>query len=223
MDRIVARRALIAAAVVGVVAQALVVYLAVGVNLVIVTSIVLAIGALLARMAGGHIDPADAWIPVAAVVVAAGTAIRSDETLVFLDTVTAALLLGASMAAFSGAALTRRSVLAIVAQGTLVLAWSLGGILRLTEIARRPGPGGPRRSQRAPGIAYAWALRRGSTIFSSRPSTCMHGSTCARLAIGSRFSLMAAMNSRSSSSMPSIDTSTLDTSILLSLPSLRSS
>ena len=34
---------------------------------------------------------------------------------------------------------------------------------------------------------------------------------------------IAAMNSRSSSSIPSIDTSTLDKSILLSLPSTRSS
>ena len=70
---------------------------------------------------------------------------------------------------------------------------------------------------------YACALRCGSMIFSSLPSTCMHGSSWARLAFGSRFSRMAAMNSRSSSSMPSIDTSTFETSILLSLPSLRSS
>ena len=48
----------------------------------------------------------------------------------------------------------------------------------------------------------------------------MHGkSSAASEPFGSRFSLIAAMNSRSSSSMPSIDTSTFDTSILLSLPS----
>src|SRR5688572_4933334 len=43
------------------------------------------------------------------------------------------------------------------------------------------------------------------------------------LPFGSRFSLMAAKNSRSCSSMPFMDTSTLDTSIFWSLPSTRSS
>jgi Domain of unknown function (DUF4173) len=158
MDRIVARRALIAAAAVGVVAQALLVYLAVGVNLVVLTAIVLVAAALLARMTDARIDPADAWIPVTAIVVAAGTAIRSDETLVFLDAVAAAVLLGASVAAFAGAALTRRSAVAIVALGTFVLAWSIGGIARLAEIASRSGPDGPRRSLPAPARAIARGL-----------------------------------------------------------------
>ncbi len=47
------------------------------------------------------------------------------------------------MAAFAGAAVTRRSALAIAATGTVVLAWVGGGILRLSAAARRPaaGPG----------------------------------------------------------------------------------
>ena len=51
----------------------------------------------------------------------------------------------------------------------------------------------------------------------------MAGSTCCTLPLGSRFSWMAAKNSRSCSSMPFIDTSTFDTSIWLFLPSNRSS
>jgi hypothetical protein len=64
-------------------------------------------------------------------------AIRADPTLGFLNVVTAASLLGASMAAFAGAAVTRRSLLAIVGTGTLVLAWVGAGILRLVVAARR--------------------------------------------------------------------------------------
>src|SRR5207302_10229422 len=62
-------------------------------------------------------------------------------------------------------------------------------------------------------LCYACALRCGSMICSSLPSTRMQGSSCASAAFGSRFSLIAAMNSRSSSSMPSMETSTLETSI----------
>ena len=51
----------------------------------------------------------------------------------------------------------------------------------------------------------------------------MAGNTWATLAFGSRPSRTAATNSRSCSSMPSIDTSTCDTSIAFSSPSTRSS
>src|SRR5262245_11040924 len=146
MDRILARRALLAALAVGVVAQALLVSLAVGVNLVLLTAIVLAVAAAMARLAGRRLDVADAWMPVSALAVAAGTAVRSDEALVFLDAVAVATLLGSSVAAFAGIAVTRRSILAIVALGTAVLLWSLGSVLRLTEIARRPDPESTRRS-----------------------------------------------------------------------------
>src|SRR5690606_1771757 len=59
--------------------------------------------------------------------------------------------------------------------------------------------------------------------FSRRSSVRIAGSTCATLAFGSRFSRIAAMNSRSCSSMPFIDTATPERSICLSLPSKRSS
>src|SRR6185369_2183873 len=81
-----------------------------------------------------------------------------DETLVFLDAVATTTLVGASMAAFAGASVTRRSIAAIVALGTLVIAWSVGGVLKLTEIARRPGDRGPRRSVPAPARAIGRGL-----------------------------------------------------------------
>lgn len=140
MDRIVARRALLAAVAVGISAQALIVSLAIGVNLVVLTALVLFVAALFARAAGVRTDPVDAWIPVAALLVAVGTALRSDDMLVFLDSVTAAVLLGASVAAFAGAQVTKQSAARLVSLGTHVLAWSAGGVLRLTYLARRPEP-----------------------------------------------------------------------------------
>ena len=160
MERLVARRALLAAVVVGIVAQALFVGLAFGVNVVVATALVLAAAAALGRLAGRRPDPLDGWLPIAAGVVAAGTALRSDDTLMFLDAVTAATLVGASVAAFAGAAVTRRSMLAIVGLGSVVLLWVTIGILRLSETARRPGPDGPRRSLSAPasGVVRGLAL-----------------------------------------------------------------
>ena len=80
MERIVARRALLVAAVVGIVAQALFVGLAFGVNVVVATALVLAAAAALGRLAGRRPDPLDGWLPIAAGLVAAGTALRSDDT-----------------------------------------------------------------------------------------------------------------------------------------------
>jgi hypothetical protein len=159
MDRIVARRALLAATVVGIAGQALFVHLAIGLNLVVLTALVVAGAAGLSVVVGGRgrFDAADTWLPIAALVVAAGTAIRSDDTLAFLDTVTVAALLGASVAAFAGIAVTRRSIVTIVGIGMGVLLWAGIGILRLSEVARRPGDG-PRRSLPAPARAVVRGL-----------------------------------------------------------------
>ena len=160
MERIVARRALLAAAVVGIIAQALFVGLAFGVNVIVATAVVLVAAATLGRLAGRRADPLDGWLPIAAGLVAAGTALRSDDTLMFLDALTAATLVGASVAAFAGAAVTRRSMFAIVGLGSVVLLWVTIGILRLSETARRPGPDGPRRPLSAParGVIRGLAL-----------------------------------------------------------------
>src|SRR6266851_7704147 len=68
-------------------------------------------------------------------------------------------------------------------------------------------------------LAFAAELRN----LSIRSRTSIAVTHWATLALGSRFSRIAAKNSRSCSSMPFIDTSTLDTSILFSSPSSRSS
>ena len=140
MDRTTATRALIGAAVIGVAAQAWLFRTALGINLLLLTAAVLAAGWIIARLAGraDRLDPLDAWLPVAALVVAGMIGLRSDPTLVFLDAVTGATLLAASMAALAGAAVTRRSALGVTILGALVLGWICVGILRLFVAARRP-------------------------------------------------------------------------------------
>jgi hypothetical protein len=140
MDRTLAMRSLAAAFAVGAVAQGLLVGAELGLSLPLLVAATLAAAAVV-RAGGRRIDRLDLWLPVAALAVGAMVAIRSDETLQFLNVVTAALLLGASMAAFAGAAVTRRSTIAIVAIGMVVLAWVAGGILRLTIAVRRTGEG----------------------------------------------------------------------------------
>jgi hypothetical protein len=140
MDRTTATRALIGSIVIGVVAQAVLFRVALGINVLLLTAAVLGSGYVIARLAGrtAGLDPLDAWLPIAALVLAGMIGLRSDPTLVFLDAATAATLLGASMAALGGASVTRRSALAITVLGTLVLGWMCVGVLRVSAAARRP-------------------------------------------------------------------------------------
>ena len=140
MDRTIATRALIGSAIIGVVAQAWLFRTALGVNVILLTAAVLATGWVIAGLAGraDRLDPLDAWLPIGALVVAGMIGLRSDPTLVFLDAATGATLLAASMAALAGAAVTRRSALAITILGTVVLGWICVGILRLSIATRRP-------------------------------------------------------------------------------------
>ena len=138
MDRTTATRALIGAIVIGGIAQAWLYGTALGINAVLLTAIVLATAWIIAYRAGraDRLDPLDWWIPLAALAVAGMIGLRSDPTLLFLDSVTAATLLGASMAAIAGAAVTRQSALAITVLGTIVLGWICVGVLRVTAAAR---------------------------------------------------------------------------------------
>lgn len=151
MDRLTAIRSLQAAALIGVVAQAVLFRTALGLNGALLTAGCLGAALVIASRAGRvrRIDPADAWIPVAALIVATMLAVRSDPMLMFLNGITAATLLGASMAAFAGVGVTRQSALAIAGLGLLVFGWMCVGILRVTALARRP-ENAPARRMRLP-------------------------------------------------------------------------
>jgi len=163
MDRTTAMRALIGAALIGLVAQAWLFRTVLGVNVVLLTAAVLAAGWVVAGLAGraNRFDRSDAWLPVGALVVAGMIGLRSDPTVVFLDAATGAMLLAASMAALGGAAVTRRSALAVAVLGAGVLGWICVGIVRLSIAARRPADAPGWRS-RLP--AWAAPIARGLLI-----------------------------------------------------------
>jgi hypothetical protein len=136
MNRSIAIRILWLAAAIGLASQALLLDNLFGINLPILSAALLA-AAFALWPAGRAMDPLDLWLPVAAIAVVAGIAIRSDPFLLLLDVGAGCLLLGASIAAIGGSAVTRRSVAGVVELGLIVLGWAAGGILRVMMAAGR--------------------------------------------------------------------------------------
>ena len=140
MTRTVAIRILVIAAVIGLVAQALLLGNLLGINAPILATALLAAAAAV-RPAGRRIDPLDRWLPCAAVAISISIAIRADPDLLAIDLAAAIALLGASVAAIAGEAVTRRSAVRVVELGLTVLGWAGVGILRVSAATRRPDPG----------------------------------------------------------------------------------
>ena len=132
MDRSLARRTLLVALAIGLLAELAIDGPAFGLNVPILTAATLA-GAWLLRRKDRAPDPLDAWLPVSALVLAGFVAVRADPFVAFLDVVGAAAFMGASAAAFSGLAVTRRSATAVMAMA----AWVLEGVLAGTGRALR--------------------------------------------------------------------------------------
>ena len=107
--RTTARRLLAIALGIGILGEVLLDGSAAGINVPIMTAAVL-VAAWLVRRPGRAPDPLDAWLPAAAMVLAVFVALRADPFLALLDLAAAAAFVGASMAAFSGLAVTRRSL-----------------------------------------------------------------------------------------------------------------
>ena len=137
MDRPLARRILLIAFVLGVAAEILFDGPGTGINVPLLVAGTL-VGGWLVRRRGRALDPLDAWLPVTALVLAAFVAVRADPFLAVLDATVAAMFTGASLAAFSGVAVTRRSVSVVVAIGLLVTAQTGAGMLGVMRDARTP-------------------------------------------------------------------------------------
>ena len=137
MTRPVALRILVLAAVIGLVAQALLLDNLLGINAPILAGALLG-AAFVLRPAERRIDPLDRWLPPAALAISLAIAVRADPTLLALDLAAACALLGASVAAIAGEAVTKRSAARVVELGFLVLGWAGVGILRVSAAARRP-------------------------------------------------------------------------------------
>jgi hypothetical protein len=152
MTRPVALRILAIAAAIGLIAQAVLFETLLGVNVTLLTIAVLG-AAFVVRPRDGRIDSADVWLPVAAVALAVAVAIRADPVLLFLDVLALVTLVGASVAAIGGEAVTRRSAIRIGELGLVVLGWSGIGILRASAALRRPED-----PDRPPRRLPAWAV-----------------------------------------------------------------
>jgi uncharacterized protein DUF4153 len=156
MDRPVARRLLVAAIVLGSLAEVVLDGPAFGINIAILVVAALAAGWMLRRRDRAP-DPLDAWLPVTAVVLAGFVAVRADPFLALLDTFGAALFLGASIAAFSGLAVTRRSASVIGTMAAWTLEAAVAGAPRVVWASRgekrEPAPGNTVRAR----IGERWA------------------------------------------------------------------
>ena len=136
--RTTARRLLAIALILGVLGEILLDGSAPGINVPIMT-VAMLVAAWLVRRPGRAPDPLDAWLPVAAFVLSVLVALRADPFLALLDLAGAAAFVGASVAAFSGLAITRRSLSVILLMGAWVIESILAGAGRLV-IGARPAP-----------------------------------------------------------------------------------
>jgi hypothetical protein len=133
MSTSVARRVTAIAIVVGSTAEILFGRSAVGVNVVILAAAILA-AAILVRPTAARLDPADRWLPVAALVFAAFLALRTDPLLVLADLAIVAALLGAALVAIAGARVTRGTFLDALDLGVrLAIASAVGGASALRD------------------------------------------------------------------------------------------
>ena len=116
MDRSVARRLLAAGLLIGVLAEVVLDGPAYGLNILIVVAALLGAGWLL-RRPGRAPDPLDAWLPITALALAAFVAVRGDPFMALVDTMGALAFTGASLVAFSGLPVTRRSASVVAVHG----------------------------------------------------------------------------------------------------------
>jgi Domain of unknown function (DUF4173) len=156
-----ARRILAAGLSLGLLTEVLWFGAAYGINVPIVVIAVLAIGWLVRRPRRA-LDPLDAWLPVAAIVLAGLVALRGDPFLAVLDTLGAFACCAASLAAMSGLAVTRRSASVIAMIGAWVVEGALGGAPRAIRDSE------PTRGDALRG-APAWALPVGRGLFIGIP------------------------------------------------------
>jgi hypothetical protein len=163
MTHPVALRILVLAAAIGLVAQALLLGNLLGINAPILAASLLG-AAFVLRPADRRMDPLDRWLPPAALAISLAIAIRADPTLLALDLGAACVLLGASIAAIAGEAVTRRSAARVVELALLVLGWAGIGVLRVSAAARRPDPGGGEDSGVSRIPAWIGPIARGILI-----------------------------------------------------------
>jgi uncharacterized protein DUF4153 len=151
MTPTVARRLVVLALILGIVAEVLLYRVALGINVPILA--VLALGAAwLARRPQAALDPLDRWLAPAALLFALGPALRADDVMVASDTAAAILLTVAAAAAFTGAAITRQTAIGAAAVATRALFLFLCGAAWLASLTRPAVPTGMIASERTASV-----------------------------------------------------------------------
>ena len=140
MDGAIARRLLAGGLAIGLLADVALDGPALGLNVPLLVAAILGAGWSFRRR-GRAPDPLDAWLPLVAIVLAAFVAVRGDPFLALLDAMGSAAFTGASLVAFSGLPVTRRSA-SVVA--TMAAMDARGGRRRARP--RAIGAGRPRRT-----------------------------------------------------------------------------
>ncbi len=154
MERSLARRVLAAGLVLGLLAELSLDGSALGLNVPFMVVALLS-GAWLLRRRGRAPDPLDAWLPIVAVVLAGFVAVRGDPFLAVLDTLVALAFTGASMVAFSGLPVTRRSASVVAGLGLWVVGAFAWGPPRAIA-AVRPVPASPADGWEPPSRLPGW-------------------------------------------------------------------
>ena len=161
MDRADARRVIALAIPIGMAAEILLDGPAFGINVPIAIALVLS-SAWFVRRHDRAPDRLDMWLPIAALVLSVLVAVRADPFVALLDVAAALAFTGASIAAFSGLAVTRRSASIVIA----LAAWTFGAVmLGAARVLSRARPAVPTRVLGRPG----WALAVGRGLFLGLP------------------------------------------------------
>jgi Domain of unknown function (DUF4153) len=161
MDRATARRVIALAIPIGLATEILLDGPAFGINVPIAVALLLS-SAWLVRRSDRAPDRLDMWLPIGAILLSVLVAVRADPFMALLDVTAALVLTGASIAAFSGLAVTRRSASIVIAMA----AWAFGAVLLgAASVVSRARPAVPASGLRRPG----WAMAVGRGLFLGVP------------------------------------------------------
>ncbi|MGH2463441.1 MAG: DUF4153 domain-containing protein [Candidatus Limnocylindria bacterium] len=133
----------------GLLAQLLFYGVGLGVNYPATIAVVLIVGWLARPPDAPAIRLPDAWLPAAALTLAAFVALRGDATLVTLDVLGSLALVGAALASFAGVPVVEQSLDRLTALGRRVLAAAAWGAVEPLGTAARSVPPGRTRGQLA--------------------------------------------------------------------------
>ena len=151
---------LLTAAAFGLLAQLLFYGVGLGLNVPVTIAVALTAGWLARPPTAPALRTADAWLPIAALILAAFVALRGDPTLVALDVLGSLALTSAALASFAGVRVVEQSLDRLTALGRRVIGAAAWGAAEPLETVARSIPPGRARGN----LARATPVLRGLLI-----------------------------------------------------------